>query len=65
MLKAETGRPWKVSMVDEPGEPTIKEADDAAEEAARQAILETPIIAAARAAFPDAELIEWPKRSIL
>jgi len=65
VLKAETGRTWKVAMVDEPGEPTMKEADDAAEEAARQAILDTPIIAAARAAFPDAELIEWPKRSIL
>ncbi|WEK42848.1 MAG: DNA polymerase III subunit gamma/tau [Candidatus Sphingomonas colombiensis] len=65
VLKAETGRAWKVAMVDEPGEPSMKEADDAADEAARQAILDTPIVAAARAAFPDAELIDWPKRSVL
>lgn len=64
VLKAETGRAWKVAMVDEPGLPTMKEADDAAEAAARQAILDTPIVAAARAAFPDAELIDWPKRSV-
>ncbi|MFW2852356.1 DNA polymerase III subunit gamma/tau [Sphingomonas sp. TX0543] len=65
VLKAETGRAWKVALVDEPGAPTMKEADDAAEEAARQAILDTPIVAAARIAFPDAELIEWPKRSMM
>ncbi|WP_298673697.1 DNA polymerase III subunit gamma/tau [uncultured Sphingomonas sp.] len=65
VLKAETGRAWKIAMVDEPGEPSMKEADDAADEAARQAILDSPIVAAARAAFPDAELIDWPKRSVL
>ena len=64
VLKAETGRAWKIAMVDAPGEPTLKEAADAADEAARQAILGTPIVAAARAAFPDAELIDWPKRSV-
>ncbi|MCW6534348.1 DNA polymerase III subunit gamma/tau [Sphingomonas lycopersici] len=64
VLKAETGRAWKIAMVDAPGEPTLKEAADAADEAARQAILGTPIVAAARAVFPDAELIDWPKRSV-
>lgn len=64
VLKAETGRAWKINMVDAPGEPTLKESADAADEAARQAILGTPIVEAARAAFPDAELIDWPKRSV-
>jgi DNA polymerase-3 subunit gamma/tau len=64
-LKALTGRPWKVTLADQPGEPTIKEAEDAAAEAARQAILNSPIVRAAHAAFSDAELEDWPgKRSI-
>ena len=64
-LKKLTGRAWKVTLVDQPGEPTIKEAEDAAAEAARQTILQSPMVRAAHEAFPDAELEQWPgKRSI-
>jgi len=58
-LRALNGKPWKVSFVDEPGAPTMAEADRAAEAAARQAILDTPIVRAALDAFPDAELESW------
>ena len=57
-LKAVTGRPWKLSLRDEPGAPTIKEREEAEREAARQAILDTPIVRAAFAAFPEAQLLE-------
>ncbi|WP_375422701.1 DNA polymerase III subunit gamma/tau, partial [uncultured Sphingomonas sp.] len=63
-LKRATEQPWKITLDDAPGAPTMREAARAAEEAARQAILETPMIKAAMAAFPDAELEDWPgKRS--
>ncbi|SEM43733.1 DNA polymerase-3 subunit gamma/tau [Sphingomonas gellani] len=64
-LKGLTGRVWKVALVDQPGEPTLKEAEDVAAEAARQALLQSPLVLAALQAFPDAELEQWPdKRSI-
>ncbi|WP_445192949.1 DNA polymerase III subunit gamma/tau [Sphingomonas sp. Tas61C01] len=63
-LKRTTEQPWKITLSDDPGAPTMREAARAAEEAARQAILDTPMIKAAMAAFPDAELEDWPgKRS--
>ena len=63
-LKSLTGQAWRVSFADAPGEPTVREAADAAEAAAKAAILETPMIKAALDAFPGAELEEWPgKRS--
>jgi DNA polymerase-3 subunit gamma/tau len=63
-LKRATEQPWKITLDDAPGAPTLREAARAAEEAARQAVLETPMIKAAMAAFPDAELEDWPgKRS--
>jgi DNA polymerase-3 subunit gamma/tau len=57
-LKSATGRAWRISLRDEAGAPTIKEAEEGERAAARQAILETPIVRAAFAAFPDAELLE-------
>lgn len=60
LLKAVTRTAWKVSIVDAPGEPTLREAQDAADAAVRQAILESPIMKAAVAAFPDAKLESWP-----
>jgi DNA polymerase-3 subunit gamma/tau len=57
-LKAVTGHAWKLSLRDETGAPTIKESEEGQREAARQAILDTPIVRAAFAAFPDAELLE-------
>ena len=63
-LKTATGRAWRVSITDAAGAPTLREAEDAAEAAAKAAILDTPMIKAALDAFPDAELEEWPgKRS--
>ena len=64
VLKSLTGTPWQISVVDAPGSPTLKEHENEAEEAIRLAAWDSPAVRAARAAFPDAELIEWPgKRS--
>ena len=60
-LRRITDRPWRVSVEDAPGAPTPHEAEQQREEAARQAILDTPIVKAAFEAFPDAELEAWPK----
>ncbi|MBC3940499.1 DNA polymerase III subunit gamma/tau [Sphingomonas albertensis] len=60
LLKTVTRTAWKVSIVDAPGEPTLREAQDSADAAVRQAILESPIMKAAVAAFPDAQLESWP-----
>ena len=63
-LKRVTERVWRITLSDEPGAPSLREAAKAAEEAARQAILATPLVRAALEAFPGAEL-EWsPERSI-
>ena len=59
-LKNATDQPWRVTLSDEPGLPTLAEGARAAEEAAKQAILDSPMIKAAFDAFPDAELESWP-----
>lgn len=61
-LRTITGVAWKLSLLDAPGEPTLKEAQDAIAEAERQAVLASPIVQAAMEAFPDAELIDWPNK---
>ena len=61
VLKAETGRAWKLAMVDAPGEATMKEREDAAAAAEKQAVLDSPLVRAAFEAFPEAELEDWPK----
>lgn len=61
-LRAMTEVAWKLSMLDAPGEATLKEAADAAAEEERQAVLASPLVKAAFEAFPDAELIDWPKK---
>jgi len=58
-LRRITDRPWRVTVEDAPGAPTPREAEQQREEAARQAILATPIVKAAFEAFPDAELEGW------
>ncbi len=64
-LKTATGKVWKIALEDAPGAPTLREKAKADEEATRQAILDTPLVKAAFAAFPEAELEAWPgKRSI-
>jgi DNA polymerase-3 subunit gamma/tau len=60
LLKTVTRTAWKVSIVDAPGKPTLRETQDAGDAAVRQAILESPIMKAAVAAFPDAQLESWP-----
>ena len=49
---------WQVSLSEQAGEPTLREQELAAAEAARRAILDSPLVAAVTAAFPAAELIE-------
>ncbi len=58
VLRQSTGRNWRVTMADMTGAPTIREEQDAGAAKARRALLETPLIKAAFAAFPDAELID-------
>ncbi|WP_374943640.1 DNA polymerase III subunit gamma/tau [Sphingomonas sp.] len=60
--KTATGQPWRVTMSDEPGAPTLREAAKAAEDAERQAVWDSPMVQAARAAFPDAVLENWSKK---
>ncbi len=60
-LKGMTKQVWKLSLDDIPGEPTLNERQLAADAAERQAMLDTPLVRAALAAFPDAEL-EWPNQ---
>ena len=57
-LRAATGIAWKVTLSDTRGEPTLREHELAQAGAARSAILDSPVVAAVRAAFPGAELIE-------
>ncbi|WP_294278583.1 DNA polymerase III subunit gamma/tau [uncultured Sphingomonas sp.] len=64
-LKTATGQIWRISLEDVPGEPTLHEQQMAAEEAIKTAAWESDMVRAAREAFPEAELMEWPgKRSV-
>ena len=58
-LKEVTGQPWRVTIADEPGAPTLREQKQAADDAERQAVWDSPMLHAARAAFPDAVLETW------
>jgi DNA polymerase-3 subunit gamma/tau len=61
-LRSATGRAWKVTIEDAPGAPTLREAEKTADDAARAAILESPVVRAAFEQFPDAVLEDWPGR---
>ena len=64
-LKTATGQIWRITLEDVPGEPTLHEQQVAAEEAIKTAAWESDMVRAAREAFPEAELMEWPgKRSV-
>ena len=67
ILKRITDRTWTVSLTDEPGAPSLLTRIRAEEDAARVAILESPLVKAALEAFPDAELVEYsvPERRSL
>jgi len=49
---------WRVSLSEQPGEPTLREQELTAAEAAHRAILESPVVAAVLATFPGSELKE-------
>jgi len=61
-LRSATGKPWKVTIEDIPGAPTLRDAEKSADETARAAILESPVVRAAFEHFPDAVLEDWPGR---
>ena len=61
-LKELTGTNWKLLCVDVPAPAmTLREEQAASEQAERDAVLASPMVAAAMEAFPDAELIGWSK----
>jgi DNA polymerase-3 subunit gamma/tau len=63
-LKTLTKAVWRITFEDVPGTPSLKERDDQAEEAKRLAAWDSPMVRAAREAFPGTELVDWPgKRS--
>lgn len=57
-LKQETGREWKITEGAGEAQPSMAEQERQAEEAERQAILDSPLVKAAFEAFPDAQLLE-------
>jgi DNA polymerase III subunit gamma/tau len=60
-LRQVSGTSWRVSVAEGQGEPTVREQEAAHAAAERAAVLASPMVAAAFAAFPDAELIGWNK----
>ena len=58
-LKTMTGTIWTVGTRDGEAQPSLLDQERAVEAAARQAILDTPIVKAAFEAFPEAELIDY------
>jgi len=58
-LRESTGVNWRLTCVEEAGAPTLREEAAANEAAERDAVLRSPVVAAAIEAFPEAELIGW------
>jgi len=58
VLKDLTGEAWDVLSTEVMGEPSLRDQQQAADHARRDAILATPVVAAAVAAFPGATLVE-------
>jgi len=54
----EDGVRWTITVSQGIGRPSMREKELAADQAARDAILNAPMVAAVRSVFPDAELIE-------
>jgi DNA polymerase-3 subunit gamma/tau len=53
------GKRWSLKVIDAPGEATLAEIKGAEAAAERDAVLRSPVVAAALEAFPEAELIGW------
>jgi len=60
-LRESTGVNWRLTCVEAAAAPTLREEAAANEVAERDAVLASPVVAAAIEAFPDAELIGWTK----
>jgi DNA polymerase-3 subunit gamma/tau len=60
-LREYTGRNWKLVLAESGGAPTMREALEAANAAEKEAVLNSPLVAAAMEAFPGAELAGWTK----
>ena len=58
VLKTLTNGVWDVELSDAPSEPSLLQQEQAAAQAARDEILNAPMVAQVRSVFPDAELIE-------
>ena len=58
-LKTITKEPWTISIADGEGQPSLRALELAAEHAAREAILATPLVSAAMKEFPGATLDSW------
>lgn len=58
-LRDTTGVNWRLKLVADATAPTLREAQAASEAAEREAVLRSPMVAAAMEAFPEAELIGW------
>jgi DNA polymerase-3 subunit gamma/tau len=58
-LRTLTGTIWTVSTEEGDAQPSLLEQERAIEDAAKQAILDMPLVKAAFEAFPDAELIDY------
>lgn len=58
-LEAATGRSWQVRLVQDEAAPSLREQELAAEAAVRDSVLAAPVVKAAFAAFPDAELVGY------
>jgi DNA polymerase-3 subunit gamma/tau len=64
-LKAITQRNWKITTSPKPGHPTLREQEAAQYESFKASILASPMIEAAFAAFPDAEVPETEIKGLL
>jgi DNA polymerase III subunit gamma/tau len=65
-LKAMTDMTWQITLSQEAAAPSFLQQEEARENAARDAVLASPMVQAALAAFPDAELLGYdpqPNRS--
>ncbi len=57
LLRA-TGERWQVTRIEGDAQPALRETAEAARDAGRAALLRSPMVEAAMAAFPGAELVE-------
>ena len=60
-LKGITGSHWRVLIGEGTGEPTLREQETAKAESERDQVLNSPLVQAALAAFPDATLDHWQR----